>query len=523
MSRLKPSQVRLLFASTCVNERLCRKAAKILREDDFGYEYTIYRFVLDVLLEYFDQHKRLPLPGVLRSNMLADLLGSEASTDADEQELGELYSLVLVLKDEDQSFVFSAVSDFMNQFKEHCLRQKFRDKAEAGDLGEVLRESQLELRQALVSDTDKFANPLGEAFDNRQPGQFMPIGNPLFDMFAGGTGPATGDVIGHAAPSGGGKSTLSSQVALAATMLEMARAKVDKRRPGVTYIINYEQVLDPMTHILANGAKVPRDTIELYLNSPADTGVLSSGRDYKKYELKWFKRQLSMADGKKVPYPLAERERIDKLRRQLADSLYIVDFSGSRQDLAKYGTGFVDGALEFIEEHQLSMDRPGVTAVFMDYASAMARLYLGRAGRRNNQDTEYTLLTDLSLQTKHKITVPMRCFGLVSQQLAADEGARAGGTRAEPSKFKGCKAFSENCDFAFVNGKRTDDTELAIFSQAKVRRGKPQPDLIGKLDGEFSNWQLATGDLTIAGNRIIERTEAMKLAGARNRIARDIG
>lgn len=523
MNNLKPSQVRLLFASTCVNERLCRKASKILREDDFGYEYAIYRFVLDVLLEYFDLHKRIPPPGVLRSNLLADLLGSEAATEADEQELGELYQLILVLQNEDPGFVFSAVSDFMNQFKEHCLRQKFRDKAEAGDLGEVLRESQLELRQALVSDTDKFANPLGESFDNRKPGKFMPIGNPLFDMFTGGTGPATGDVVGHAAPSGGGKSTLSSQVALATTMLELAKAKVENRRPGVTYIINYEQVLDPMTHVLANGAKVPRETIELYLNSPAGTSVLSTGRNYKKYELKWFKRQLALADGKKFPYPLAERERIDKLRKQLADSLYIVDFSGSRQDLAKYGTGFVDGALEFIEEHQLSMDRPGVTAVHMDYASAMARLYLGRPGRRNNQDTEYSLLIDLSLQVKHKITVPLRCYSLLSQQLAADEGARAGGTRAEPSKFKGCKAFGENCDFAYVNGKRTEDTNLAIFSQSKIRRGLPQADIIGKLDGKFSNWQPATGDLTIAGNRIVERTEAMKLAGARNRIARDIG
>lgn len=523
MSRLKPSQVRLLFASICVNERLCRKAAAILREDDFGFEYAIYRFVLDVLLEYFDQHKRLPAPGVLRSNMLADLLGSDAATDEDEQELGELYQLIRTLRHEDQNFVFSAVSDFMNQFKEHCLRQKFKDQVEDGNLADVLRSSQLELRQAMVTDSDKFANPLGEAFDRRQPGRFMPIGNPLFDMFAGGTGPATGDVIGHAAPTGGGKSTLSSQVALATTMLELARAKVEDRRPGVTYILNYEQLLDPMTHILANGAKVPRETIELYANSPLSDNVFSSGRNYKKYELKWFRRQLSMADGKKMPYPLAERERVNKLRKQLMNSLYIVDFSGSRQDLIKYGTGFVEGALEFIEEHQLSCERPGVTAVFMDYASAMSRLYLGRPGKRNNQDTEYSLLTDLSLQTKHKITVPMRCFAMLSQQLASDEGARAGGTRAEPSKFKGCKAFSENCDFAYVNGTRTKDTELAIFSQAKVRRGKPQPDLIGKLDGKFSNWQVASGDLTIAGNRIMERTEAMKLSGARNRIARDIG
>jgi len=277
-----------------------------------------------------------------------------------------------------------------------------------------------------------------------------------------------------------------------------------------------------MTHILANSAKVPRETIELAFNSAEGAGILSSGRNYKPYELKWFRHQLAAAESGKSAYPLAEKERIDKATRELLDTLYIVDLSGGRQDLAVYGTGFVEAALEFIEEHQLSRDNPGVTAVFFDYASAMARLYLGRPGRRNNQDTEYSLLTDLSLQVKHKLTVPKRCFSLISQQLASDEGARTGGTRPEPQKFKGCKAFSENCDFAFVNGTRTKDTELAIFVQSKVRRGKPQPDLIGRLDGKFSNWQLAPGDYTITGNRIMDRAEAMRLAGAQNRIMEDI-
>jgi len=514
---LTQAKLRILFAAICVSERLVRRASKILREDTFTDAYAVYRFILDVLLEYFDEHGRLPSPPVLRSNLLADMAGNEYSDESDEQELAEVYRLVESLVTEDPDFLVKSVTPYMDAFKEQCIRERLKEVIDSVDLGEMLKTTQVELRQALVTDTDKFDNPLGSSLDQRKPGKFTMLGNPLIDIYTGGTGPATGEVIGHAAPSGGGKTTLSSQIALDATMIAIHEATKNGARPTVTYIFNYEMLLGPLSNILAYGARVPRTTIEEYLNSVDTSEVFSRGRDYKPYEVKKFRKHLSLAASGNGPYPLAEWDRIQRLRNQIKDSLYIVDFTGGNDKLTNYANRFVDGIDEFIQEHQLSVGSPGVTAVFLDYASAIARSYTAK----KNRETEYELLVDLPLQVKRKITNPLRCWSFISHQLAAEEGDKAGGTRPNPTKWKGCKSFCENCDFGFVNGKATEETFLSIFVQAKVRRGKPQPDQVGQLNGEYSNWQPAGGDLVITGNRVVERDEARKMAGVNARIAID--
>lgn len=514
---LTTAKLRILFAAVCVNERLLRRASKILRADTFADAYAVHRFVLDVLLEYFDAYGKLPSPAVLRSNLLADMAGNEYSEPEDEQELAEIYRLVESLATEDSDFLVRSVTPYMDAFKEQCIRERLKEVLDSGDLSEMLKTTQVELRQAMVTDTDKFDNPLGESWDNRLPGKFTVLGNPLIDIYTGGTGPATGEVIGHAAPSGGGKTTLSSQIALDATMIALDEAAKNGTRPPVTYIFNYEMLLGPMANVFAYGARVPRTTVEEYYNSPAGVSVFSRDRDYKPYEVKKFRKHLSLAASGNGPYPLAEWERIQALRAQLKDALYIVDFTGGNDKLGNYANRFVDGVEEFIQEHQLSVGSPGVTAVFLDYASAIARAYT----TKKNRETEYELLVDLPLQVKRKIANPMRCWAFISHQLAAEEGDKAGGTRPNPTKWKGCKSFCENCDFGFVNGKATEETFLSIFVQAKVRRGKPQPDQVGRLDGEYSNWQPAGGDLVITGNRVMERAEAMKMAGVNARIAID--
>jgi hypothetical protein len=523
MSQLSAARTRMLFAAICVNEKLCRRAITMLRDDDFGLNNAVYRFLFDVLLEFWDAHKRLPSPEVLRSNLLADLASSQYSEPEDEKELAEVYRLVEGLVKEDPEQLRKSVYPYLDTFKESCVREKVKTTVEGGDLGDVLRATQLELRQAMVTDADRFSSPLDSIFEEREGGSFTLIGNPLVDIYTGGLGPATGDVIGHAAPSGSGKSTLATQTALDVTMIELATAAKENRRPRITYLFSYEEVQDPLTHTLAYGARVPRDTVEQFLRTPAHVSALSSGRNYKPYELKKFRKLLSLASTGRGAYPLAERERIQRLYGQIRDPLRIVDFGAGNQEVARYSFNFVDGIVDYIEEHQLLVGSPGVTAVFVDYASAAARMYIGRPGSRLRPDAEYGLLIDFSLQLKHKVSKPMRCWSWLVQQLAADEGGKAGGTRPDPAKFKGCKAFAENCDFAFVNGKTTEDTELAIFVHSKVRRGRRQPDMIGRLDGAYSHWRPATEDAVIVGNRVLAREEAGRLAGAHVRLALDQG
>lgn len=521
---MKLAEIRTLFAATCVNERLRRRASQILRGEDFGEEYAIYRFVLDILLEYTDKHERMPKVGVLRSLIIANLQQDEDAEPEDIQEVNELAQLMRALVDEDPAFVYEAAAGYMNDFKQHCLKERYKARiGSTQNLAETLVEAQEELQTSLVTDADIFANPLAIPLEGRPPGRYFRTGLGIFDHFTGGTGPAQGDVVGHAAPSGGGKSTLASHVAYLVTKLEIQQARQEGRQPGITYIFNYEQALDPFVHVLANAANVPRTTIENVINSSGQQQILSRGQEYKQYELDMFRMALAKARREQGNYPLAEQERIQRVQEMVKDTLIVVDFAGGNPALNPYATGLVDGVVEYIQLHQLANGSPGVTAVFLDYASAMARRFLSgpRARTRRDMD-EYTLLIDIPLQAKHKISVPMKCFTLISQQLAADEGGKAGGVRPDPAKFRGCKAFSENCDFAFANGKTTHGEHLAIFAQAKVRRGSAMPDMIGRLVGGFSRWETADGDYTIANNRVMDRSEAMRFSAAGRQLSLDV-
>ena len=520
MPKLSTKKIRILFAAICVNERLARRAGKILREDVFNDAFAIYRFVLDVLLEYFDEHRKLPSPPVLRSNLLADFAGNEYAEESDELELAEVYRLVEALQAEDADSLFNIVTPYMDAFKEMCIRERMKESLDNEDFVELLKTTQLDLRQAMVTDSDKFSDPLGSNFDNRLRGKYTLTGNPLIDSFCGGTGPATGEVVGHAAVSGGGKTTLSAQTALDTTMIELHEASQTGERPQVTYLMQWEAIEAATSCLLAYGAKVPRTTLDDYQNNPVEEQIFSTGRDYKDYEKKRFRKHIAMAAKGKGQFPLAERERVDRLRKQIAGALYIVDFSGGNAALRQYSNRYVDGIEEFIEEHQLSIGSPGVNAVFVDYASACARAYISNS-KRKTKETEYELLLNLPLEIKRRITNPMRCWAMVHHQLGSTEGGKAGGTRPDPTAWKGCKSFCENCDHGFVNGKLTDDTNLSIFVQAKVRRGKPHPDIVGHLDGDFSTWKQATGDVVVTGNRVMNRSEAMKMAGMNAVIAVD--
>lgn len=511
--RVPISRLRHLFAAICVDKALYVRAARLLGDKEFGQAYAMLEFVFDSVKEYYAEYNKLPPLGVLRSKMASDLLeqGLEAE---DVDEVNEVFSLATTLDAaEEREELIRAANGYLDAFVEYQLRLELMETVASADLTQLLSQAQVRLKASRATDEDIFADSFGDMLDQRSPGQFIPTGNLIVDAYTGGFGPVTGDVIGHAAPRGGGKSTFVAQIACDVAKRERIAADNENRAPRWVYIFNYEQVEDPLTHLLTYYAMIPRDTVEQFIYTQS-VDQFSAEYNYKDYELQRYRTIIQAAEQKKCPFPLTEYERFIQARKELNRNVHVVDFTGTRAELSNMAKGFVPGIVEYIDAHQHRVGNPGFLAVFIDYAGTCARMHM-RTLSRIGDDVERRLVEDLPMQAKSMIAGPNKAFVWVAQQLAADEAGKKGGTRPDPNKFKGCKAFAENCNFAYVNGVTTLDDQLAIFVQSKARRGKLQPDMIGRLVGKFSYWEPVTEGLVIENDQIMDANESVRYAFGR--------
>lgn len=521
---LQPSSMRRLFGAICVDEPLFRRAAEALGDLNVAESDRMYKYVLDEVKEYWDQYRSMPPLGILRSTMQANLKDDFEITPEELEECGEVLAAAKAIatldSDKRHRFVQSShiVLDVVIQ---EVFRLDVISRISRGDLSLSLTESQTALRAALGTQSDRFASPFGTELDDREAGFFTLTGNRLVDAYTGGTGPATGDIIGHAAPRGCGKSTCVSMVACDVAANERAAAKREKRKPKFVYIFNYEKVEDPLTHTLSYTAGIPRNTVEEFIYAK-DMSKFSSGRKYKPYELERYSAMLSKAKRNQGPYPMAELGRFKAAREKLTTNLMIADFTGRKPSFKKMGEGFVNGIIDFIESHQLQHGSPGVLAFFIDYAGTCVRAHM-RSLSRTGDNTERKLIEDLPFQAKNTIANPLMAFGWLAHQLAAVEADKEGGTRPNPNAFKDCKSFAENVDYAIVNGKPTREEGLAIWVQSKSRRGQEQPDQIAKLEGNYCRWRAVDSGYAIVSGRIMDSAQVDFFSGGGASIAPDEG
>lgn len=515
---LTVADTRMLFALIITDEGLFRRAKEVLADKPLGDENAVYGLVLEDTIEYWDKHHSLPPLDILRSNLQADLAQDLAAVEDDAVECSEVLavakSIVKTRRKDPQAYARqrSVGNAMFNTFVEEVFRKHIHAKIVKGDLSTLLVEAQFELRQAMASGNDRFTNPFLKPIVPGTTGRFTLTGNRLIDMYTGGTGPASGDVVGHAAARGGGKSSLINTAAVDVAANERIRAAKENRPPRYVYIFNYEMIEGPMTQAISYPAGIPRHTVDTFTYENR-IDQFSTGRAYKDYEKKRFGSLIRKAMQGKAPYPMAEFERFMHAREQNGQNLWIADLTGRDPEFAKMGTAFVDGVVDFIATHQLGIDSPGVEAVFLDYAGTMCRAHM-RTLKRVGDSTERKLIEDLPFQLKTKIANPMRTWVWIAHQLAAVEAEKKGGTRPSTTKFKDCQSFAENCDYAIVNGKPIKETGLAIFVHSKSRRGSEQPDQIGRLIGEYCHWQPVETGYTIVNDQILSSKEASFIGGA---------
>jgi hypothetical protein len=512
--------VRRLFAAAALDMTLFRRAKGLLEGKQLPDSYVAFEFWFAVLLEHFAEHKQLPTLDMLRHRLIADMDESPGVEDIQE-ECSELFGMAKTLgamrtEDALPPSELLLANMTLDEFYEYLVRVDIRQAIGTADLGRLLRESKDQLVAAAATDEDRFASPFAGKLYTQKTGRFIPTGNIIVDAFTGGTGPVTGDVIGHAAPINSGKSTMAAQCAYDVAKMERISAAAEGRQPRWVYLFNYEKIQDPLTHMLVYGAKIIKSTVEQFIYA-GDLSDFSREGKYKPYEKAMFASAILRASRGECPFPQTELERLKVVQEQLAYNVMVADFTGGDPALRGMARNFVAGISEYIEAHQERHKNPGVQGVFVDYAGTCARVHM-RSLSRVSDHTERKLVEDLPLQLKNDITNQMACFGWIAQQLAADECEKQGGSRPSANRFKDCRSFSENCDFAFVNGILTKDTHLAIAVQSKVRRGEHHPDMIIKLQGAMSHWEMAGNEFAIESDRVINAKEMSRFGAGSSSI-----
>ena len=497
--KLQIRHLRALFAAMAVNEDLLRRSVELLDNVKFPIRYAPYRGWFDIVKEQWREQGALPELSVLKSTLTSWL--EEQMADPDEiKEVSEIFGFTKGFSKLPPDVVYTQTNKSLTKFAEMLVREDLEIQIQHKSIDDVLSQAKSTLMRVRASDADRFENPLVNAgkvgMDTRF---YIPTGHSLYDSFTGGTGPAVGNVVGHGAVSGGGKTTFISQLASMLSAAERAENHTDELKR--VYIFAYENVTDPMTLCLSFAAQVPRSKVDDYIIE-GKKKQFSRALGYTKEEQRRFHKQIRRAGLNNDPslYPNAEWERLQVAQQQLSRNLQIVNFSRSCEVNENYSTDYIDGIYRYIEDHQHKIGNPGVKAVFIDYAGLAVRRHLNAIGKFST-DRERALIEDGPSQAT-RIGDDFMCFVHIAQQLSGAQSSMAEGTVPDGRAFKGCTTFPENCDSCMVSGVPMKSNGVAVWVNSKSRRGKPLQNQIARLNGNYAKWETVDKDYCLRENKV---------------------
>lgn len=358
---------------------------------------------------------------------------------------------------------------------------------------------------------------------------YQPVGIPFVDSLCGG-GLISGEVVGHCAPIGQGKTTLILQLIWARASRvfawEAKKAKEENRAvvwKGLPYIyfFAFESVRTLMATFVSNAANIPRNTaLELTLRGKNRSGLSSAARrDYKEYEVKLFAQQLEKAARGEAKWPAGELERFEHVVKVSDACIRLVDFSGHDEKLLEWSQRGVNGMRDYLDAHQSAIGRPGVNFVALDHVSAMTDTLVGSGVLKDSDKTSFIKRTPNTLS--RMIGNAFSCPVWAAHQLSPDENIKAPGSVPNPVGSSGSKMFLEYCSVGFASGMLSRES-IAAFKLGKQRRlSTAEADIyLGRLDKHCARW-IRADDYVIANGAIMPRNElgGSKLPpGARSKI-----
>lgn len=405
----------------------------------------------------------------------------------------------------------------LQQYLYFLLRTKLTDRLSSGaDMAKVISGAQKEMTHIGGLDGSRFKKPfpLNDIPIRRM--SFAPTGIDFVDTFLAG-GMLSGEVIGHAAPIGSGKTTLVLQVmwSRAQQLLAPFQGKPLSEVPMTTmphiYGFFFEHVELLYANFMSNAASIPRKTMEQYVLTH-DRSLLSTSmsENYKKYEVNLFGKDIEEAKRKRGILPFGEFERLQWAAAVANDLISFIDFSGGDDTVSEWSHQGVDGMAAYIKAHQHLNNNPGVNVCLLDYVGAMVGI--GTSSGHYSIHDRVNVVKQIPMFINQQITGPFRCPAWASHQLNSEQNDREGGTIPNPNKTDGCHMFLENCAMGFASGKLTEDGNVAVYVAGKNRRSEKPKPMLAKLDHTYARWIGANDSHQLVDGRVLSKSEAARQA-----------
>ncbi len=288
--------------------------------------------------------------------------------------------------------------------------------------------------------------------------RFEPTGIDFLDEICGG-GLMSGEVTGHAAPIGAGKTTLILQIAweralrLWSPYSDLEFEDVPWQELPLIYAFFYENVENLYANFISHAASISRD-VALRFNIERNEELLSSKTrgDHKAYELQEF-GQSRGGTGYKPP---GELDRFKKVVNIANNLIRFVDLSGADSEMLDVAEQGVPGIAQYIRESQHINNHRGVDIVLVDYVGIMVDIGMNAGNFRNSE--RHNVIRSVPGQLGIQIANPYRCPVWAAHQLNSEQNDQRGGTIPRPNRTDGSHMFLETCATGFASGRLTTTT-----------------------------------------------------------------
>jgi hypothetical protein len=499
---LVPRQIKLMLSVLLRDAPTFRLVKDQLDPARFPEDMKHFAGVWNLVREHYDQHNTLMSQDQLSADTENWIQGAEID-DRDLADLSDVINDAFSMNKKEVAQNRGIALKYVQRFLEESVQRDLQKSVSSQTAVELpaLLEAVTKRVQAIQSiSTGEIDVPFPEDLTKMEAIEKHSTGCEFLDRYMGG-GQAAREVYGFCAPYGVCKTTLCIQLAVNRARFEQSEwRKNGKKGPlPIVYVFFYEsekQAVLPAA--LAYAANVERVIIEDGRWGDMST---SEKKNYKKYEYRDYAGQFESGITVK-----GERERLEVAKKQLNRNLRLLDFSGGIPEYQEVAGQYIEGIVSLIERDQILKGRPGVSAVFLDYAGAIADRHCSAKNLDMSKNLRF-LIGKMPMRLKNQIAVPMKCPVWVMHQLGTEANSKQAGVVPKPTDTAEAKNFFENVNFGFMVGTKTLD-ELVVMTNGKQRRNKKLEDTILRIDGLYSRVVGTDNDYRIDNSKIVRKDEA---------------